>query len=206
MKKHMFVALLAMTISMANAQEEEETEKGGFKKENLFSGGSISLSFFNNTFLVGANPVLGYKIAEWIDAGLVVNFQYSSQRDYSVFDDRLRQTIYGAGVFTRLFPVNFLFAQGQVEHNFITQKYIPPNNSGGVTQKASISANSILVGAGYTQGRIRGLNSGFFYLSVLFDISNNKNSPYTDGYGRVVPIIRGGVNIPLFQAGRGGGF
>jgi hypothetical protein len=54
------------------------------------------------------------------------------------------------------------------------------------------------VGAGYTQGRIPG-NNGFFYLSVLFDVSGNKNSPYTDNYGRTIPIIRAGINIPLFK-------
>ena len=39
----------------------------------------------------------------------------------------------------------------------------------------------------------------FFYLAVLFDVSGNANSPYTDGYGRTIPIIRGGIQVPLFQ-------
>jgi len=202
MKKRYILTLLCL-LSAASliAQEEEEVKEKGFKKENLFSGGSISLSFFNNTFLVGANPVLGYRIANWIDAGLVVNYQYSSIRDYYQFDDRLRQTIYGGGAFTRLYPVHFLFAQAQFEHNFITQKYLPPNN--GTSARATTSANSMLVGAGYTQGRDKYGNSGFFYLSVLWDVSGSSNSPYTDAYGRSVPIIRAGFNVPLFQGRRG---
>lgn len=194
------MAVVCLLWSMfASAQEEQEPEKG-FKKENLFSGGSISLSFFNNTFLVGASPVLGYRLASWVDGGVVVNFQYSSSRDYYVFNDRLRETLYGGGAFTRLYPVHFLFAQAQFEHNFITQKYIPPNN--GTTTSGNTSANSLLIGAGYTQGRAREGNSPFFYVSVLWDVSGNDNSPYTDAYGRSVPIIRAGFNVPLFQ-GRG---
>ncbi len=202
MKKGLFSLLLFCSIITAKAQYEE-SEKKGFNKENLFSGGSLSLSFFNNTFLIGASPVLGYKIANFIDAGIVVNYQYISIRDYTVFDDRLRQSIYGGGLFTRLYPVNFIFGQAQVEHNFISQKYIPSPNSGTSSYKAKTSANSLLVGGGYTSGRGKYGNTPFFFLSLLFDVSGNKNSPYTDGAGRSVPVIRAGFNMPLFQ-GRGG--
>jgi hypothetical protein len=205
MKKNIVFALLAVVffaqLAAAQAGDEEETGSGsGFKKEKLFSGGSIALSFFNNTFLVGASPVLGYSLTHWADAGLVANINYSSTRDYGgVFNAKLRQTIYGGGAFVRLFPVQFLFAQAQVEHNFINTKYLPPNNNSGlITQKNSTSVNSVLVGAGYTQGRQMG-GSSFFYLSVLFDVSGNKNSPYTDNYGRSIPIIRAGFHVPLFQ-------
>ena len=198
MRKCILFALLVIGTVAAQAQDEErEKEKRGFKKENLFTGGSISVSFFNSSFLIGANPVFGYRIADWIDAGVVVNYQYSSYRNYNLLDDKLRQSIYGGGVFTRLFPINFIFGQAQFEHNFITQKYIPPG--GGATQKASTSANSFLVGGGYAQGKVRGFNSGFFYLSILFDVSGNELSPYTDEAGRPVPLLRAGVNIPLFQ-------
>ena len=204
MKKGLFPLLILCSVITTYAQYED-SEKKGFKKENLFSGGSLSLSFFNNTFLIGASPVLGYKIASFIDAGIVVNYQYISIRDYSVFDDRLRQSIYGGGVFTRLYPVNFIFVQAQVEHNFISQKYIPSPNSGTSSYKAKTSANSLLVGGGYTSGRGRYGNTPFFFLSLLFDVSGNKNSPYTDGAGRSVPVIRAGFNIPLFQGSGGNG-
>jgi hypothetical protein len=198
-KKNLLALLLICSVYSAFAQEEEELESRGFKKENLFTGGSISLSFFNNTFLIGANPVLGYRIANWLDAGIVLNYQYSSARDYYTFDDKLRQSIYGGGVFTRIYPVNFLFGTAQLEHNFQNVKYIPPN--GGNTIKSSTSANSVLVGAGYASGRAKEGNSPFFYMSLMWDVSGNENSPYTDQFGRSVPIIRAGFNIPLFQGG-----
>lgn len=198
MRNLVLISILCLVMSNSFSQEEE-IERKGFQKDNLFSGGSVSLSFFNNTFLIGASPIFGYRLANWVDAGVVANFQFTSIRDYQVFDDRLRQSLYGGGVFARLYPVRFIFAQANVEHNFITQKYIPATNSGVQKYSATISGNSVLVGGGYTSGRTPDGRSPFFYMSVLFDVSGNKNSPYTDGNGRVIPVIRAGFNIPLFQ-------
>ncbi len=194
-----YLVLLSLTISFAQ-QKEEEKEKTPFK-ENLFTGGSISLAFYNNTFLIGGSPVFGYSLTNWADAGVVVNYNYTSYHDVNVFDDKLRQTVYGGGAFVKLYPVRFLFAQAQLEHNFIKQKYIPPG--GGVTSSSRTDVNSFLIGGGYTTGRYGKGGQPFFYLAVLFDVSGNNNSPYTDAYGRTIPIIRGGFQVPLFQ-GNGG--
>jgi hypothetical protein len=200
MKTKYIISLLATALffTSLSAQKDKEDEKEkGFKKENLFTGGSISLAFGSNTFLVGGNPVFGYSLANWADAGLVVNYNYTSYRDYNyVYNDKLRQTIYGGGAFIKLYPIRFLFAQAQLEHNFIRQKYIP---NIGFTQTYKTDANSVLVGGGYTTGRYGKGGPPFFYLAVLFDVSGEKNSPYTDAYGRTIPIIRGGIQVPLFQ-------
>lgn len=198
MKKFILSLFFAgAATSFLHAQDEEKDKKSF--KENLFTGGSVSLAFYNNTFLIGASPVLGYSLAKWADAGIVVNYNYTSYRDYgNVFNDKLHQTVYGGGAFVKLYPVRFLFAQAQVEHNFINQKFIPNNGS---SQTFKTSANSVLVGGGYTTGRQGKGGQPFFYLAVLFDVSGNDNSPYTDGYGRTIPIIRGGLQVPLFQGG-----
>jgi hypothetical protein len=200
--KRVVLFLSLFTLSFAsNAQDEEEKEKKEKDKtpfkENLFTGGSVSLAFYNNTFLIGGSPVLGYSLTNWADAGIVVNYNYTSYRDVETFDDRLRQTVYGGGVFAKLYPVRFLFAQAQVEHNYIRQKYIPPG--GGATSTAKDDAGSFLIGGGYTTGREGRGGEPFYYIAVLFDVSGNTNSPYTDAYGRSIPIIRAGLQIPLFQ-------
>jgi hypothetical protein len=203
MKSKLILLVLVTSLSclFAHAQDEEQKEKKGFRKDNLFTGGSISLAFYNNTFLVGGSPVLGYSLADWADLGIVFNYTYTSYRDYNfVYNDKVRQYVYGGGGFIKLYPVRFLFAQAQYEYNFIRQKYIP---NIGTEQKYKAEAGSFLVGGGYTTGRYGAGGQPFFYLAVLFDISNNANSPYTDGYGRTIPIIRGGIQIPLFQGGGG---
>ena len=210
MKSKVIVLLFVASVFSlaAKAQDEKEEKEKGFKKENLFTGGSVTASFYNGVTVLGISPVFGYKLAEWTDAGLVFNLNYTSIRDYRQFDDKLKQTVKGVGVFSRLYPVNFLFVQAQYEKNFITQKYSPsPNFPIFNPYKETVNANSLLVGAGYTQGRQRGSNT-FFYLAILFDVLKEQNSPYVDvaidpntGYRsvRAIPIIRGGVNIGLFE-------
>jgi hypothetical protein len=210
MKKIILSLIVFFSINMvAYSQEEAPPQEKGFKKENFFSGGSIALSFFNSSFLIGANPVFGYSLAKWVDIGVVGNYNYASYHDYYQINDRLHQSIYGGGFFTRLFPVKFLFAQGQMEHNWISQKYF--YTAGGQNVKDNVSSNSLLVGAGYTTGRDPVLKSMYGYFAILFDVLKEKNSPYVtydfDNYGNIinthpVPIIRAGINIPLFQGKR----
>jgi len=208
MKKASLILLcICITTITVWAQDEGEESEKGFKQENLFTGGSITLSFFNGQTIIGANPVFGYQLAKWVDAGISLNFLYNGSRDYYEFDDKINQTVIGPGVFTRLYPVKFLFVQGQFEHNFNTLKYIPAPGSLRPEDKVKVDANSLLLGGGFAQGRQPGSNS-FFYFSVLVDVLKNVNSPYVNvdydpvtGNQRVtmVPIIRAGVNIGLFQ-------
>ena len=203
MKKMLFLLLANLVLlSTIKAQDEEEEEKKGFKKENLFSGGSIALAFYTNTFLIGASPVFGYSVAKWLDAGLVFNYNYTSYRDVYLFDDRQRQSNWGGGAFVRLYPIKFLFAQAQAEHNWMQVKYIYPDGT-SPDPKTKFSGNSFLVGGGYCTGREPGSGQPFYYLSIMFDIGNDVYSPYTDAYGRTIPIIRGGLQIPLFQGRKG---
>jgi len=184
---------------LAQDEDEDVGPRIGFHKENLFAGGNIALSFFNGAFLVGANPMFGCSLTNWIDVGVVANYTYSSYNDYYSLNDKFRQSIYGGGLFTQLFPLKFLFFQAQAEHNWITSKYIPTPGTGGISQVETISGNSILVGGGYTTGRDPRTKSVYGYFAVLFDVGNDPLSPYKDAYNRAIPIFRAGFHVPLFQ-------
>ncbi|MEO6638421.1 MAG: hypothetical protein ABIN25_09095 [Ginsengibacter sp.] len=200
MKKILIVVLMALCINAYSQDERDENKviKKGFKKENLFTGGSVSAGFSSYSTVLGLSPQLGYSLTDWLDAGISLNFNYTSQRDYYNGGDKLRQTVYGPGAFVRIFPVNFLFASAQFEHNIIHLKYVPATNSSYTLEKYNLNANSLLIGGGYAGGKDRG-NNTYYYLSVAWDILGDKNSPYIDGYGRSNPIIRAGYNIGLFQ-------
>lgn len=207
MKKIFFtVTLFLAAISFVSAQDErdrkdddrEQEDKKSFK-EHLFTGGSIALGFSNNSFLVGGSPVFGYSLTKWADAGLVGNYNYTSYRDIYPYNDKIHQSVYGGGAFVKLYPVHFLFAQAQFEHNFIQQKYIP--SDGGTTTTTKTEANSLLLGAGYTTNRDPEGGQPFFYLSILFDVLRNDFSPYTSNTGAAVPVLKAGVQVPLFQGG-----
>jgi len=206
--KNYFLLLLCFVLlgKVLWAQEDQEEEKKGFKKANLFAGGSISASIATGIFGIGGNPEFGYSITKWADLGIVGNYNYTSYRQY-YGSDRLHQSIYGGGLFTRIFLLKFLFAQAQLEHNWIMQKQL---YSSGGSDKARFSSNSILVGGGYTTGRDPHGKSVYGYLAVLVDLRKEENSPYVTydydpntgtNHIRMLPVIRAGFIVPLFQGG-----
>ena len=208
--------LLCLAISCSTlsvfAQDKTNTpepEEKFFKLENLFTGGNVSLGFGGGSrisqFSAGIVPHFGYKFFNWLDAGISFNVNYNQFKDkISSPVYKQNQTTFGPGVFTRIYPVNFIFAQAQFEHNFTSGK---EGYSGSQSQKFNVDASSFLVGAGYAQGRENG-NNTFFYLSLSVDVLKNINSPYvnvvynslTGTYqARMAPIFRAGVNVALFQ-------
>jgi hypothetical protein len=62
MKKSIFIIFWFCTAIVSTwAQDEEGKEKeGGFKKENLFTGGSVTLSFFNGQTVLAPAFLLVY--------------------------------------------------------------------------------------------------------------------------------------------------
>ena len=94
-----------------------------------------------------------------------------------------------------------VFIKIYFEYNFIKYKQIYGNGIPDDVYKRK--APSLLIGPGFASGRDAD-NKTFYYISVLFDVIKNKNSPYVDNLGRVNPIIRAGVNIALFQTNGGG--
>ncbi len=195
------ISIAATSYSQGRKYEKEEAEKEvekGFKKENLFTGGNVQLSFANRTTALGIGPFFGYSINRYIDVAASVNVNYISQRDNIQFEDKLRQTTIGPGAFVRVFPINIIFAQVQYEHNFIKQRYKYPSAQNLPDETATVDVNSILVGGGLATGRSQ-YNKSYFYFSVLWDVTRLQNSPYTDAANRAIPIIRTGYNVALFQ-------
>ena len=189
MKKSLFVIFILSSL-LTSAQDSPKRSK--YDPENLFVGGSISfgLGGYNNEFIAGIHPHLGYTLAKWIDVATVINFEYYSTRD--VYNNRYHNTTYGIGFFSRIYPARFLFLQVEPEYNFIALKFIP---DGGMIQKQTVHAPSMLVGAGYTTSRTD--KNSFTYVSILIDILKDPYSPYIDGNGSFIPVIRAGINIGL---------
>src|SRR3982751_2545761 len=105
MKRALLGLLLAGGMLQATAQSEKnEGEAKGFKKENLFVGGDLTASFSNYATVLGISPYFGYSLNKYLDVAVSANFNYTSQRDYFEYGDKLRQTVYGPGAFVRVYP------------------------------------------------------------------------------------------------------
>jgi hypothetical protein len=180
------------------ARVNRYTDEGngtGFRKENLFIGGSLGLGFAADQFNIGINPEVGYSLNRWLDAGVVVNFTYNSvspdPSGYYNPDLSEKEFIYGGGLFARAYILPFLFLTAQPEINWThdTQKY---EASGGATYIYNVNAPSLLMGIGY--GR-RMIGEGTFYFALMFDVLGNTNSPYNDIYGHPLPVLRAGFDL-----------
>lgn len=209
--KHIVFVLFILMAFQVNAQEviKEKTESSKpvkkrpsefedtppNKKSNFFTGGSVSFGLSSYSFNAGLHPHFGYTITNWLDAAVVTNFEYNTQRDQ--YDNKYHNTTFGAGVFTRIYPVRFAFLQIQPEYNFINSKFL---QNGGPSIKTKLNAPSLLLGIGYSPSRYT--RNTFSYFTLMIDVLKNVNSPYVDGYGNMVPIIRAGYNIGLFNKKR----
>jgi len=205
MKKYLLtLVVIGVSFSSFAQWKKKEEEKSGFDLNRLFAGGSIALGYGtggvdgSSSFVIGANPEVGYTVAEWLDAGVAFNAIYNSIK----YTDpntllRIKQTSfnYGAGVFLRGHPFSSFFVQVQPEYNWIAYKSKLLDMSGEI--KETVNAASFLVGVGYGQRVVGEMN---IFTVIMFDLATEKYSPYRDGYGRAVPIIRGGIN---FYFGKG---
>ncbi len=193
----MLCAVSMAYTSFAQREEQTETKKVSFRKDNIFVGGGIGLGIggWSGGFNIGANPEVGYTVAKWLDAGISTNINYSSFRAEVNNGIRQRTTNYGGGVFVRLYPFKGFFLQALPEYNWITTK-LKDLRAGTIGEQLKLKqeAPSLLLGAGYSRRMIGQSN---FFTVIMFDVGDNLNSPYIDSYGQKLPILRTGFNFYL---------
>lgn len=192
-QKLLFVLVLAATATGSFAQQnEDEAQKGKFKRENIFLGTSLNLGITNRSFNVGLNPEIGYSITRWLDGGVALNINYFSQNASEFSNIRFRNFNFGGGPFLRVWPVSFLHLQVQPEFNWINSSQ--KNVQTGQTGNYKYHAGSLLVGVGYGT---RVLGSHYSYVTLMIDVTQNINSPYRDQYNDPLPIFRAGFGMYL---------
>lgn len=197
MRKYYLSTLFFFAFVGVSAQTSVDEDGRGMKKQNKFFGANLNLGFANRMFNIGVNPEFGYSLNRWLDAGIAGNFNYFSQNATNFSSIRFRNINFGAGVFARIWPVNFLFLQVQPEYNWVNsaQKDV-------VTQQAfkyRYSAESLLVGIGYGS---RSIGNSYTYFTLMVDVLQNPNSPYRDQFNDPLPVIRAGFGIYLHSGRR----
>jgi len=192
MKKSLFLLLFCIFCSKLFAQQQNEDMNKGFSRSNMFFGSGLNLGIASRSFNIGLNPELGFSLNNWLDVGAAVNFNYYSQNASEFSSIRFQNINYGAGLFTRIWPVNFFYIQIQPEYNWTnsSQKNVITQQ----TTKYNFSAESMLVGIGYGT-RMRG--SRLSYVGLLIDVLQNPNSPYRDQYNDPLPVFRAGFGVYL---------
>ncbi len=181
-----------------DAYVDDQTYGDGFKKEHVFIGGNVGLGYDGYTFNAGISPEIGYSVASWLDLGALVNLNYLSERadpnGYYNYDVRTRSFNYGVGAFGRAYVLPFLFLQAGPEYNWVHYTFTDFSQSPHESISANTSAASLLVGVGYGQ-RLVGKSS--MHLALLVDVLNSPQSPYRDGNGQVIPVLKVGFDFYL---------
>jgi hypothetical protein len=192
-----FISLLIISFSftsyLAQAQNNIQTQKILVEEKPILFGGGLLLGGGNNSFQLGLNPELLKSYNKYIDAGIIANIYYSSFNMSFGSNEKIKNFQLGAGVFTRIWPVEQFFIQIQPEYNRTWTS--ANNNSNGVRASTSFGATSILGGIGYGRHNADGMS----YFSVMIDLLNADQSPYKIGQSRPQPIIRAGAGFPIFR-------
>ena len=187
--------ILSFTLisHLAQAQNIIQTQKILEEQKPILFGGGLLLGGGNNSFQLGLNPELLKSYNKYIDAGIIANIYYSSFNLAFGSNEKIKNFQLGAGVFTRIWPLEQFFIQIQPEYN---RTWTSANNySNGIRARTSFGATSILGGIGYGTHNANGMS----YFSVMIDLLNADQSPYKIGQSRPQPIIRAGAGFSIFR-------
>lgn len=157
--KKLSVLLLSLSIVFSLYSQESQSFK-----DKLYTGGHVGLTFGNYTNIM-ISPMLGARLNEKVYAGLGIEYQYT--KDKRISPSRTYNQ-YGGRIFTQynLLPTVFAHAEfaglSMERYNFQLNKernFVP----------------FLYVGGGYRQ---RISERSFVSFRVLFDVLQDKNSPY----------------------------
>jgi hypothetical protein len=166
-----YLLLFISALGFAQVQDDSllkelEQEEPEAYQSKLYYGGYLSLSLGNYT-VVGATPLIGYKVSQKFSVGTQLSYEYVKDKRYNA---NYETSNYGLSVFSRYRIVPQLYAH--VEFSEMNYKFYYTNGS-----NAREWVPFLWLGGGYSQPISR---NTWFNVQVLFDVLNNENSPYTE--------------------------
>jgi len=175
-----FLLLALNNYAQPPLADRQSASSGGSFKDNLFFGGSLGLQFGSQTYVELA-PIIGYSITERLAAGLGIKYIYYHFKD-EYYNYNYSTNIYGGGPFLRYFVLEGLFLHTEVE---VLNMEVPDPYYIKYTRE---NITSVFVGGGYRQ--MMGARSALDLL-LLFNVNENRNSPYVN------PILRIGFGFGI---------
>ena len=133
-------------------------------KNKIYYGGYANLSFGKYT-VIGAEPMIGYKLTPKLSVGGKFSYEYIKDKRYN---EEYSTSNYGFSVFSRLRVTQGLYAHAE----YSTMNYQLYYEDGSNKRKW---VPFLLVGGGISQPVTK---NTWFNAEVLFDVLQNKNSPY----------------------------
>ena len=138
------------------------------KESKFYYGGYLNLTLGSYT-AIGVEPLIAYKITPNFSSGAILSYEYISDNRNSGYSDKTSN--YGASIFSRyrVIPQFYLHAQ------FSEMKYNTTNSDG---YNSHSWVPFLLLGSGFSQQISQ---NTWVNTQILFDVIQNKNSPYGSG-------------------------
>ncbi len=174
-----FTFIFLVFIASLSAQEDSLRPKQnpyhkGPKKpvtDRFYFGGNLGLTFGTYTS-ISIWPMVGYKITPKLSAGLQPGFDYIKYK-YQGFTDE--SSSYGIKIFSRYRVIPQFYFHAEYDYiNFELYDYNTQNEL--ISYRENVPF--LFLGGGLSQQL--GENS-WMYVQILFDVLQDKNSPYSSG-------------------------
>jgi len=170
-----------------NKSTPTSTAKTNVKKsplERLKIGGNLSGGITNDFYFLSAAPRISMEVTKWFVPGVSAAYMYSQESaDYKV-----NSHTYGAGIFTDIYPIKYVFGRIEYQHLWYNQTV---KGGGEKPLKYSDKDHFLLTGVG-AKLPVGGKTS--VSASVLFNVLNNDKSEY---YMYKNPIYSLGIEVGL---------
>lgn len=176
-----FISAFAFHVIGQESDDSDNGKTGTFWSK-LAIGGNLALQFGNITY-IDISPAVIYRASDNLQIGVGPIYQFVRYRNYFYPGQDDKFTIYGGRTFLRYIMFESLFAHA--EHQLLNLDAYDEITF-DITRK---NINVLLLGGGYRQ-LIGG--SSYMYIGVLYDVIQDRNSPY---YNRPIYQIGFGIGI-----------
>jgi hypothetical protein len=153
------------TVTKSADANVEKSQSQVNKISNIYYGGSVILSFGSYT-VIGIEPMLAYKLTPKFSVGTKLTYEYIHEKQGSYV---YKESNYGFSLFNRLRVTQRLYTH--VEYSSMNYKFY--NEIGSERKWVPF----LFVGGGLSQPISK---NTWLNAEILFDVLQNKNSPYND--------------------------
>lgn len=163
-----FLLFVIGAFAQSDLQKELEAKEDStqIKISKVYYGGYLNLSFGTYT-VIGAQPLIAYKVSSEFSLGTQLTYEYFSEK---IYDQKYSTTNYGISVFGRYRILPQLYAHAE----YSAMKYDLGYYSVGTSRKW---VPFLFLGGGYSQPISQNV---WMNAQILFDVLQNENSPYPD--------------------------
>jgi hypothetical protein len=167
-----------------NKTEKPKTTSTSLKSpfERIHIGGNLSGGVTNDGYFVTVAPRVSMDVTKWFVPGVTVVYMYSQKTDIP----QITTNTYGAGLFTDIYPIKYVFGRVEYQHLWYTQ-----NTKGDPPIKQSSDDDFLLLGAGV---KVPVTNKMSAFASIMFNVLNNERS---ERYMYKNPIYSIGFDVGL---------